>query len=176
MINNAEQYKADIRRFLEGIDFNYFAVYRPKNLKISYKNADALMDKTIARYELLDFQGSMDYLFFTIEEDRWNSRSKHMNILIKGENVNRLQLALSMERREKEIGYFQPISNKRACSTYVTKHIGKKGLSLGHVGLITKDPAVHKQLFGELDSNLEHPNKEYHWKQQFASNLQFQHF
>ena len=168
----AEQYKEDIRYALSGMDFNYYAVFRPKWSKVNTNNLDKIMQKAIARYNILDFKGSFDYLFYTLEQDRWHN-SFHVNMLLKGENINRLQLALSMKRREEDIGYIEPISSRDAVANYVTKHIGKKGLSLGWVGYQVKDEAIHNELFGVLDKDLKHPNEEKHLRLQILKNIQF---
>ena len=167
-----DKFKQECRDFVIAMQPNYFAVYRPKKSRISYKNADKLIQKTIARYEILNFKDtSLDEIYYTVEEDRYKA-SMHMNLVIKGRNINRLQLALAMKRNDKEF-YLEPISSERAIAIYVNKHIAKKGINLGLTGYAVKEQSVNEELFDVLDKNLMHPNRSIHNKQRFLMKYQY---
>ena len=131
LLTKADKFKQECRDFvINHLKPNYWAVYRPKKSRISYKNADKLIQNTIARYGILNFQDtSLDEIYYTVEEDRYR-KSMHMNMIMKGNNINRLQLALAMKRNDKEF-YLEPISSERAIAIYVNKHIAKRGINLG---------------------------------------------
>jgi len=166
------RFKEQCREFVKSIEPTFVAVYRPKKSRINYKNVDNLMQETIARYSLLDFRGSLESIYYTVEEDRYK-KSMHMNIIGKGENVNALQLATAMKRNRSEILHFEPIHTLEGLSIYVHKHIAKKGINLGLQGYVTTEQAVDEQLYGVRNYKLEHPNKEYHHRAKFLMEYKY---
>ena len=153
---------------------NYVAVYRPKISTLNYKNVDALMQNTIANYEL-SYPTDIKFIYYTVEADRYKC-SYHLNLCIRGKNIKKNYLANAMKRSEAEIGYFEEIKNLPALATYVNKHMGKKGINTALNGLVESQQAVEERLFrneygyAEFDN---HPNRQYHLNAQFVSKLKY---
>ena len=174
-LTEVDRFKKAVQELAIDFEPNYYAVYRPQLSKISYKTVDEFMLNTLSRFELLGFKGSLDAVYYTVEEDRYK-QSMHMNMLIKGSGVNRLNLSTAMKRSDKEIGYLEPISNRQNVAIYVNKHIAKKGIHLGLQGLVDTEQALKetedKSVDGyELFDN--HPNKEKHLMQKFIMQYKY---
>ena len=174
-LTKVERYKKEAQEFAIAFAPNYYAVYRPKLSKISYKTVDDFWLKTLANFEITGFIGSLDAVYYTVEEDRYK-KSMHMNMLIKGNGINRRNLALAMKRRPEEIAYLEPVSSPKAVAIYVNKHIAKKGIHLGMQGIVDKEQALKetedKSDYGyELFGN--HPNKEKHRMSKFIMQYRY---
>jgi len=153
---------------------NYVAVYRPKLSTLNYKNVDNLMHNTIANYELA-YPTDIEFIYYTVEADRYK-KSYHLNLCIRGKNIQKHHLAEAMKRSEAEIGYFEKINNLTRLAIYVNKHMGKKGLNTALSGIVESEQAVEERLFKNTESfNTfdNHPNKEYHRKAQIISKFQY---
>ena len=174
-LSKRDKYKKECQDFVMAFEPNYFAVFRPKLSKLNYKTVDRMMQNTLSRFSLLDFRGSIDKIYYTVEEDRYK-KSIHMNLLIKGEHVNALNLSTAMKRSRNEIGYFEPIGSIRNLAVYVNKHIAKEGLNLGLQGIVETEQALKETQFQseqgyEVFDN--HPNKDFHFKQNFVMKYQY---
>ena len=174
-LTRVERQKEQLKKVvMDYVKPNYVAVYRPKISTLNYKNVDALMQNTIANYEL-SYPTDMKFIYYTVEADRYKC-SYHLNLCIRGKNIKKNYLANAMKRSEAEIGYFEEIKNLPALATYVNKHMGKKGINTALNGLVESQQAVEERLFrneygyAEFDN---HPNRQYHLNAQFVSKLKY---
>ena len=151
---------------------NFFAVYRPKRTRIGIANVDRHMNDTVARFKNLGFKGYIDMIYYTVEEDRYK-KSMHMNMLIKGDAVNKLNLSTAMNRSAQEIGYFDIVNSERAVSNYVNKYINRQGLHLAHYGLVETEQALIEEMQNATDYqiNEDHPNRDKHTNSQIMMRL-----
>lgn len=187
-LTKVDRYKEQLKKVVMNfVKPNYVAVYRPKISTLNYKNVDQLMQSTIAKYEL-DYPSNIQFIYYTVEADRYK-KSYHLNLCIRGENIQKHHLANAMKRSEAEIGYFDKINNLDALAIYVNKHIGKKGLNTALNGLVESEQAIQEKLFRgekwELDENKKpiitggyrftdsHPNKEFHRTAQIVSKFKY---
>lgn len=171
-----ERFKKACTDFAISFKPDFFAVYRPKKTKLSPKTIDDFMQRTVARFELLGFKGTIESIYYTLEEDRWEKSGWHLNMLIKGDGVNKLNLATAMKRSEQEIGYLEPIKSEIGVAKYVNKHIAKDKRSLAVQGIVEKEQAIkiadeqNDLAYKVLDTD---PNKEYHKRAQFIMKYKY---